>query len=511
MKYFHHLQIIQPEETVEQPIENGSSSGSGSNIISSASSISGFMSQVKGGAESLFKNIKQNIKIHQQNFQQHSQGQPRSNRPPSMLTSKIVVMISPSSSTGSPFFRYFQQNDDNPIRLSNLSFYNLNKANKLLALPPPIRVVEAGTIYNLSNEKCPTLECLQILVDDIFAFLATNPSNMVVVQNDDVNLLALILAALLMFSGLVENPEDALQICAVKLNFDLSIRPSQNRYLHYLPKMPAPQLTVYVEVIMCKFLNSQKSKFNRLFLELYGKSDQVVLSTEAEISPNGELAKFPIAMSLNGDLTVVFYHSNGGSKNRVGQIQFNTAFESKSSNQNCNIYFSSKDIDDSKNEFRFDVKVSVTISNQNEEVKKTIKPKPFLSNRNPNILFSSNEEYDQMLEVFGPKQTKDGGSSVDEDNFVFIDNGDEVIINCDKEEVETNTDEIENTFGNLVDLGVPSAEETTKNDSLGSNVPIIKSTELDDIFGFNQSAQNNTTRSNFSDNSSEYFKKIKIF
>lgn len=443
------------------------------------------MSQVKGGAESIFKNIKQNIKQHQQQLQQ-SHHISNNNRPPLFLTSKIVIILSPSSSTGTPFFKHFQQNDIDPIRLENLSFYNLSKGNKLVALPPPIRVVEAGSIYNLANEKCPTLECLQILVDDIFAFLATNSKNVVVIQNDEVNLLGTVLAALLMFSGLVENVDDALQICALKLNVDLNLRSSQIRYLHYLPKIPVPKLSVYLEIVMCKFLSSQKNRFNRLFLELFGKSDQIILATEADISPNGELAKFPIAMSLSGEVTLIFYHTNGGSKHKVGQLQFNTAFEMKARNKTSNLFFSCKDLDDTKTDFMFDVKVTVIIDNQGEEqkggVNKNYNSKPFLSKRDPDILFSSQEEYHQMVEVFGPRKKPE--TDEDED-FISTENKKDVIINCDsKPKEEEVVEEVEHPLGNLVDL---SEDSTTA----FSNVPYHESTtekhtELDDLFAFDQ-------------------------
>lgn len=445
------------------------------------------MSQVKGGAESILKNIKQNIKIHQQQFQ-HSPQITDSNRPPIFLTSKIAIIISPSTTTGTPFFKHFQQDDMDPVRLANLSFYNLSRGNKLVALPPPIRVVEAGAIYNLSNNKCPTLECLQILVDDIFAFLATNPKNMVVVQNDEVNLMGTVLAALLMFSGLVENADDALQICAVKLNFDLRMRSSQIRYLQYLPRIPVPTLSLYVEVIMCKCLSSQKNRFHRLLLELYGKSDQLILSTEADISPNGELAKFPIAMSLNGEAAIVFYHSNGGSKHKVGQLQFNTAFEMKATNRTSNLFFASKELDDTKNDFKFDVKVSVTIASQDENPinNKGSTSKPFLCKRDPDILFSSKEEFYQMMDIFGPRQ-KQETFEIEDKNFVFINNENDVITNCDSKE-EQLLDEVEQTFGNLVDLGEVSTAESSN--ILESDVPVMKHTELDDIFGFSQNDPN---------------------
>lgn len=457
---------------------------------STSSSLSGFMTQVKGGAETILKNIKQNIKIHQQ-FQ-NSQQNTNDSRPPIFLTSKIVIIISSSSSTGTTFFKHVQRDDIKPVNLTNLSFYNLSKSNKLIALPPPIRVVEAGTIYNLSNNKCPTLECLQILVDDIFAFLATNPKNLVVVQNDEVNLMGVVLAALLMFSGLVERADDALQICAVKLNFDLKMRSSQIRYLEYLPRIPVPSLSLYVEIIMCKSLSSQKNRFNRLFLELYGKSDQIILSTEAEISSNGELAKFPIAMSLIGEVAIVFYHSNGGSKHKVGQLQFNTAFEMQITNRTSNIFFACSDLDDSKVDLKFDVKISVTIESQEEKPvinnnnNKGSISKPFLCKRDPDILFSSKQEFYQMIDIFGPEKKEDTMESKDK-HVDFINNDADVIDKCYMKE-EKHVHEVEQTLGNLVDLGEVNATETSN--ILQSDISTMKH-GLDDIFGFNESDLHN--------------------
>ncbi|KAL5290187.1 GAK family protein [Megaselia abdita] len=480
--------IVELAEIIVPADISSTTSENYSNNTAAPTSISGFMSQVKGGAESILKNIKQNIKIHQQQFQ-HSQHSVDNHSPPIFLTSKIVIILSPSSSTGTPFFKHFQQDDLDHIRLANLSFYNLSRGNKLVALPPPIRVVEAGTIYNLSNEKCPTLECLQILVDDIFAFLATNPKNMVVVQNDEVNLMGTVLAALLMFSGLVENADDALQICAVKLNFNLKMRSSQIRYLQYLPKIPVPSLSLYIEIIMCKCLSSQKNRFNRLFLEIYGKSDQIILSTEADISPNGELAKFPIAMSLNGEVAILFYHSSGGSKHKVGQLQFNTAFEMKSSSRSTNIFFTCKELDDTKHDFKFDVKVSVTNGSQEEKTINNNKGsigKPFLCKRDPDILFSSKEEFYQMLDIFGPRK-KNETIECDEKSPSLINNQDDVIINCDSRE-ETLLKEVEQTFGNLVDLDETSTTEPSN--VFDRDVPVMKHTELEDIFGFGQNNLN---------------------
>lgn len=91
------------------------------------------------------------------------------------------------------------------------------------------RVVDCSFAYP-EHFKAPLLNSMYQLCEDIYQYLAGDSRNVVVVHCADGKAASCtLLAALMIYSGLYDVPEDGLQMFAVK-NCPPNVRPSELRY-----------------------------------------------------------------------------------------------------------------------------------------------------------------------------------------------------------------------------------------------------------------------------------------
>lgn len=121
----------------------------------------------------------------------------------------------------------------------------------------------------------------------MYGFLTADPKSIVVIQTGDAGgcAAATMVAALLMYSDLINEPEDAVQVFAVKRH-PINLRPSEFRYLYYLGDIlrPTPFLPHYKSlnlVSLCCQPVPRMTKARdgcRIYMEVYC-NERLLLST----------------------------------------------------------------------------------------------------------------------------------------------------------------------------------------------------------------------------------------
>lgn len=145
---------------------------------------SGLFSSLKGGAGSLFKNLKDTSSKVIQSVQQTMA---RTDLDISAITSRILVMPCPSEGLESAY----KTNNIEDVKIYIESRYALNKVSvynlgprSCARLPPPVRTVEGSFIFPLAN-RAPILQGMYSLAEDMFGFLSADPKSIVIVQSSD--------------------------------------------------------------------------------------------------------------------------------------------------------------------------------------------------------------------------------------------------------------------------------------------------------------------------------------
>uniref|UniRef100_A0A1I8PUS5 non-specific serine/threonine protein kinase n=1 Tax=Stomoxys calcitrans TaxID=35570 RepID=A0A1I8PUS5_STOCA len=412
-----------PQTTTSSQSLNQSSSSAAAN---SAPANGSLLSSLRGGAGSFLKNLKDTSSKVMQTMQQTIA---RADLDISYITSRVLVMPCPSEG----FESAYKTNNIEDVRLSiesrfppqKVSVYNFGPRS-CPRLAPPVRTVEAGSIYGCSQARAPNLQGLYSVAEDMYGFLTADPKSIVIIQTGDSGgcTAATLVCALLMYSDLILEPEDAVQVFAVKRH-PINLRPSEFRYLYYLGDIlrPTPLLPHYKNVNLIS-LNCQPvprmSKTRdgcRIYMEVYN-NERLILSTMQEyekmrlyMAGPGKIT-LPINLTVCGDFVVVLYHARKGMVRPQGikicQFQLHTGFIPE---QETLINFTSQDLDDLPTDAEClapNFAVSLSLAVMDTETPPARNPPWLLAkpSRNSFNLFSSQLEYEEMIDNFVAKPTR---------------------------------------------------------------------------------------------------------
>ncbi|ALC46161.1 aux [Drosophila busckii] len=397
------------------------------NAAAAASSGNGsLLSSLRGGAGTLFKNLKDTSTKVMQTMQQSIA---RNDLDISHITSRVLVMPCPSDG----FESTYKTNSIEDVRLSlesrfapqTISIYNFG-ARTVPRLPPPVRTVEAGSVYGCPQAHAPNLQGLYNVAADMFNFLNADAKSVVIVQTGDSGgcTAATIVCALLMYANLLHEPEDAVQVFAVKRH-TINLRASEFRYLYYFGDIlrPTPLLPHYKNFNLVSLSCQPVPRMTkardgcRIYMEVYC-NEKLLLTTlqdyekmRLHIAGPGKIV-LPINLTVCGDLTIVLYHARNALKGmvrpqglRICQFQINTGFVPEPETL---ITFKAHDLDDMPDleQVPANFCVSLSLSVTETESPPSHKP-PWLpaskSKRQPQNLFSSDLEYAEMLDNFVTK------------------------------------------------------------------------------------------------------------
>ncbi|XP_043652717.1 cyclin-G-associated kinase [Drosophila teissieri] len=380
------------------------------------------LSSLRGGAGTLLKNIKDTSTKMMQTMQQ-SLG--RNDLDISHITSRILVMPCPSDG----FESTYKTNNIEDVRLylesrfvpQKISIYNFGQRTEP-RLPPPVRTVEACSVYGCPQAHAPNLQGLFTVSADMYNFLNADPKSIVVVQTGDSGgcTAATVICALLMYADLIQEPEDAVQVFAVKRH-TINLRPSEFRYLYYFGDIlrPTPLLPHYKNTNLVSLTCQPVPRMSkardgcRIYMEVYCNGN-LLLSTLQDYEmmrlyqvESGKIV-LPINLTVCGDVTVVLFHARKGMVRPQGlkicQSQFNTGFIPEPETL---ITFTNKDLDDLPDSeqvtHRFCVSLSLAVTASESPPSRKPPWLPAKPMRSSAALFSSDLEYAEMVDNFVTK------------------------------------------------------------------------------------------------------------
>ncbi|KAJ8945124.1 hypothetical protein NQ318_001589 [Aromia moschata] len=308
----------------------------------------GLFSSLKGGAGSFLKNLKDTSTKVMATMQQ-SMG--RTDLDITYLTSRIIVMPFPSEGLESTY----KTNHFEDVRLYldsrhpnfKYSVYNLTH-RPYQGKFGQARIVDCSFAYP-EHFKAPLLNSLYQLCEDIFQYLAGDSRNVVVIHcTDGKATSATLVCGLLIYAGLFEVPEDALQMFAVK-RCPPNMWPSELRYLYYLADIinNPPLYPHYKPVTLISLQLQPVPLFTKIrdgcrpYTEVYNEN-RCILSTLQDYERmrlfnvvEGKCL-LPINCTACGDVCIIVYHARnvlGGVMTqgkatgiKICQIQFHTGY-----------------------------------------------------------------------------------------------------------------------------------------------------------------------------------------
>ncbi|KAJ6640225.1 Cyclin-G-associated kinase [Pseudolycoriella hygida] len=386
----------------------------------------GLFSSIKGGAGSFLKNLKDTSSKVMQTMQQTIA---RTDLDISAITSRIMVMPCPSEGLESAY----KTNSIDDIKLyiesrfspAKISVYNLG-SRTCPRLPPPIRTIEGSFLYPLQL-RAPLLSGMYSMVEDMYGFLSADPKSVIFIQSADggKGTAAMIVCGLLTYANLVVEPEDAMQIFAVK-RAPPNLRPSELRYLYYMGDLvrSTPHYPHYKPVTLTSITCSPVPRMTRardgcrVFVEV-SCNDKVIVTTLQEYDRmrlyHASEGQFTVNLNATvcGDFMISVYHARNALKGmgrpqgiKVCQFQMHSGFITE---EETLIHLDKSELDDLPDDehIPMNFSISVPISVSSSERPPANNP-PWMSSkstRNAMLLFSTQLEYEENVENFISKPT----------------------------------------------------------------------------------------------------------
>ncbi|CAG9856413.1 unnamed protein product [Phyllotreta striolata] len=384
----------------------------------------GLFSSLRGGAGSFLKNLKDTSSKVMATVQQ---SMARTDLDIHYLTSRIIVMPYPSEG----FESTYKTNHIEDIRLFldsrhpnfRYSVYNLS-CKPYHSKFGQARIIDCSFAYP-DAFKSPLLNSMYQLCEDIYQYLAGDSRNVVVIHcTDGKATSATLVCALLIYAGLLEVPEDGLQMFAVK-RCPPNLRASELRYLYYLADIVRnpPVYPHYYPVTLVSLHMQPVPLFTKVrdgcrpYIEVFSEN-RCILSTQQDYErmrlyniAEGKCL-LPINATVCGDVCIVVHHARnllGGVMTqgkaigiKMFQFQLHTGYIPEE--ETC-MRFSRSDLDDiSDAPDHFQEKFTVTLNVfVTDAERKPTQPAPWQTDqtkRVPDTMFTSQIEKDEVIDNF---------------------------------------------------------------------------------------------------------------
>ncbi|KAF7282230.1 hypothetical protein GWI33_003030 [Rhynchophorus ferrugineus] len=390
----------------------------------------GLFSSLKGGAGSFLKNLKDTSSKVMATMQQ-SMG--RTDLDIHYITSRIIVMSYPSEGLESAY----KTNHIEDVRLyldsrhpnNKYSLYNLTNKHYQSKFGQS-RILDCSFAYP-DHFKAPLLNAIYLLCEDVYKYLAGDSRNAVVVHcTDGKATSATMVCALMIYAGLYEVPEDALQMFAVK-RCPPDMRPSELRYLYYLADIVRnpPLYPHYNQITLVSLQMQPIPLFTKVrdgcrpYVEVYSEN-RCMLSTLQDYEKmrlynmSDGKCLLPLNTTICGDVCIVIYHARnilGGVMTqgkatgiKICQVQFHTGYIPE---EETSIRFPKSELDelaDGQDHYPqgFTVILNVFVS---DVEKRLSQPAPWhidQTERTSSTLFTSQIEKDETIDNFKSKPSK---------------------------------------------------------------------------------------------------------
>ena len=391
----------------------------------------GLFSSIKGGAGSFLKNLKDTSSKVMQTVQQTMA---RTDLDISFITQRILVMPCPTEGIESAY----KTNHIEDVKMymeqryppAKISVYNLGP--RCTRLPPPVRTVECGFIYQPNPPKAPSLTHMYSLAEDMYGFLISDPKAVIIIQSPDggKSTASTMVGALMIYAQLVREPEDALQMFAVKRS-PPNQKPSELRYLYYAADIMRSHLPHYKPITLVSTNFSPVPRMTkardgcRLYIEVVA-NDRVVISTLQDYermrlyhASEGKV-NLPLNITVCGDITITLYHARNAMAGmgrtqglKICQLQFHSGFIPE---EETLLSFNRSELDDIPDvehvPNNFNLSLSVFVGD--DERAPASQPPWFTTKttqRDPKVLFGSQLEFDENVDNFISKPSNNNNGS----------------------------------------------------------------------------------------------------
>lgn len=407
-----------------------------------ATSSAGLFSSLKGGAGSFLRNLKDtSTKVMHTVHQSIA----RTDLDISAITSRVLVMPCPSDGLESAY----RVNSIEDVKMwmdaryapAQLSVYNLG-SRTVARLPPPVRTVEcAGQLYPGGGAgagsttasgilHAPQLAALYSQCADMHGYLCADAAATLCVQSADGGraAAATVVCALCIYVGLVREPEDAMQMFAVRRQ-PPQLSASEVRYLYYMgdlvrvrPLWPHRKPIRLTSVSCSPVPRMTRARDGcRMFAEVLCADRGLVLTTELEYEQmrlyeahEGSITLDLRGVTVCGDFAVALYHSRNALKGmgrpqalRVCQFQMHSGFVNE---QETLIRLERAELDDVPDvehvPHGFAVTVPIVVEERDREAGVAAPWRPFKQRPDPQVLFGTRLEYEENVDNFGEAQQR---------------------------------------------------------------------------------------------------------
>lgn len=377
----------------------------------------GLFSSIKGGAGSFLKNLKESSTKVMQTVQQTMS---KTDLDVSLISQRVLVMPCPSEGIESAYkvnhiedVRLFIEQRYHP---SKVSVYNLGV--KCPRLPPPVRTIECGFMYQPINSKAPILTHMYSIAEDMYGFLNADPKNVIILQSSDNAKSATMLCALMLYTQLIREPEDGMQMFAVKRS-PPNMKASEIRYTYYMADVLRGHFPHYKPITLVSLNLSSIPRMTkardgcRPYIEIC-VNDRVAVSTLQDYermrvyhASEGKI-NFPLNITLCGDITITLYHARrsivGQQQGlKICQMQFHSGYIPE---EETLLLYNRNELDDVPDPehvpSNFSINLSIFIG---DDDRSPSVPPPWLAasqsaERNPKSLFSSQLEFEENVDNF---------------------------------------------------------------------------------------------------------------
>ncbi|XP_031789638.1 cyclin-G-associated kinase isoform X2 [Nasonia vitripennis] len=382
---------------------------------------SGLFSSLKGGAGSLFRNIKDTSSKVMQTVQN---SMARTELDASYLTSRILVMPYPADGIESAYranhvedVRAFLQARHPPP--TKIQFYNLSRGR-----PNVVRLIgrhiDCAFAYASSEANAPLLSAIYQICQDIYRYLDVDFHHAVVLYcNDGLRASAVVACALLLYAGVLKSAEEAIHMFTTRRCQPPQLQPSELRIIEYMASLVNGRLPHMKPLVLRSLLVQPVPLFTRArdgcrpYVEIYSNGAMVFSTKRAEYEEmklygmmEGKVCLILGDATVRGDITMVVYHARQQLGRVIGikiaALHFHTGYVSLT--DSC-LVFEKKDLDDTP-EIGGMFKVTVNAMIGEDSAKFTRAPAPWeaedehTGKLQPDPLFGSTLEMEETLENF---------------------------------------------------------------------------------------------------------------
>ncbi|XP_008549661.1 cyclin-G-associated kinase [Microplitis demolitor] len=381
----------------------------------------GLFSSLKGGAGSIFRNLKDTSSKVMQTVQQ---SMARTELDASYLTSRILIMPYPADGIESAYRAnhiedvraYLQSRHPSPAKIQ---LYNLSRGRPNASRLPG-KHIDCTFAYSSPDSNAPLLSALYQICQDIYRYLDADFNHIVVLYCvDGCRASATVACALLLYAGVLSRPEETITFFTTRRCQPPQLQPSEMRSINYMSILHSGvyphtrPLALRSLILQPVPLFTRAKDGCRPYVEIYSNGAFVFSTKKLEYEEmklfdmmEGKVCLIIGDATVRGDVTIVVFHARQQLGRVIGikiaSLHFHTGFISL--NESI-INFDKKDLDDTP-EVGGQFRVMLNIMVGEENLKPSRIPAPWEvevsrdEDLRPDPLFSSTLEMEETLENF---------------------------------------------------------------------------------------------------------------